>query len=349
MLFNKIFNNNCFDVFPKIPEKSVDLVLVDLPYGQTACEWDVKIDLQLMWKNLKKICKVNCIYVFFTTTKFGVELINSKPHYFRYDLVWEKHNSIGFLSANKMPLRSHEMIYIFSTSTSDDIELNKNLELRAYAKKVYEYINKSQKQIDTDFGNSKTLHFFSFRTSQFSLPTKETYNKLIELYHIDKMDGFINHDKMETKMEKAKMLSRTYNPQKTHGKPYKVKAHKTKDAYGQEEVPEHENKTGDRHPRSIIKCNQSDEKLHPTQKPSDLCEWLIKTYSNENDVVLDFCMGSGSTIIAAINTNRKYIGIEKDQDIYEVAKKRINRLLNDSHDETKPQKTQIKKESDIEV
>ena len=346
MVFNKIFNNNCFDVFPSIPKKSVDLVLVDLPYGQTACEWDVKIDLQLMWKNLKQICKVNCIYVFFTTTKFGVELINSKPNYFRYDLVWEKHNSVGFLSASKMPLRTHEMIYIFSTSTSADIELNKNLELRAYAKKVFGYINKSLEQINTEFGNRKADHFLRFATSQFSLPTKETYNKLIELYHIDKMDGFLTYDKMEMKMEKAKMLSRTYNPQKTPGKPYKVKAHKTKkDVYGQEEGPSHENKTGDRHPKSVIKCNQSDEKLHPTQKPTDLCEWLIKTYSNENDVVLDFCMGSGSSIIAAINSNRQYIGIEKDKDIYKVAKKRIHRFLKESHDKTQPNK----KECEIDV
>mgnify|MGYP003903534661 CR=1 FL=1 len=76
------------------------------------------------------------------------------------------------------------------------------------------------------------------------------------------------------------------------------------------------NRTGDRHPQSIINFHQSDEKLHPTQKPSELCEWLIKTYSNENDVVLDFTMGSGSTIIAAINCHRKYIGIEKDIEIF---------------------------------
>ena len=153
MEFNKLFNDDCFNVFPSIPNKSVDLVLVDLPYGQTACEWDVEIDLKLMWENLKRICKDNCQYVFFTTVRFGNKLINSNQSWFRYDLVWEKYNSVGFLCANKMPLRSHEMIYIFNFSNTDDIELNRNLEMRAYAKKVKGYINKTFLQINKDFGN----------------------------------------------------------------------------------------------------------------------------------------------------------------------------------------------------
>ena len=153
-------------------------------------------------------------------------------------------------------------------------------------------------------------------------------------YHIDKMNGFLTYDQM--KFESVKYI---YNAQKTPGKPYKIKSHKIKkDVYGQVEVPELENTTGDRHPKSIIKFHQSDEKLHPTQKPTILCEWLIKTYSNENDVVLDFCMGSGSSIIGCINSKRQYIGIEKDKDIYEVAKKRIDRFINDSRDKTQPNK-----------
>ena len=116
------------------------MVLVDLPYGQTACEWDVKIDLIEMWKQLKIICKDNCQYVFFTTTKFGIELINSNPKWFRYDLVWKKCKSVGYLNANRMPLRNHEMIYIFSKSNVSDtlhnINVSHNLELREYAKKI---------------------------------------------------------------------------------------------------------------------------------------------------------------------------------------------------------------------
>ena len=231
-----IYNNDCFDVFPLLKNKSVDLVLVDLPYGQTACDWDIKINLVDMWNELKRISKDNCQFVFFTTTKYGVELINSNPKWFKYDLVWEKSTNCGFLNTIYMPLRKHEMMYIFN-----------------------------------------------------------------------KVGGV-----------------KTYNPQKTPGKPYKVKGQKTDTkTYAQEKVIDHSNETGDRHPKSVLKFHQNGDKLHPTQKPLELCEWLIKTYSNEGDLILDFCMGSGTTIEACINTNRNYIGIEKDEKIFEVAKKRI--------------------------
>ena len=318
---SSIYNNDCFNVFDKIENKVIDLVLVDLPYGQTQCDWDICIDLKEMWNSLKRICKVKCQFVFFTTTRFGYNLIESNPKWFRYDLVWEKYKPVGFLNANKMPLRSHEMFYIFSNPNSNDNELTRNIEMREYAKNVLKFIDKKYSEIKKDFGNNKLQHFLQ-GASKFLLPTEKTYNELIEKYNIDKMEGYLTFDKLK-KYERNEI---TYNPQKTPGKPYKVGGHKYKykDVYGQEGRPAHENITGDRHPRSIVKCHQSSEKLHPTQKPLELCEWLIKTYSNEGDLVLDFCMGSGTTIQAAINTNRKYIGIEKDKDIYEIAEKRIS-------------------------
>ena len=120
---NKLFNDDCFNVFEKIDKDTVDMVLVDLPYGQTVCDWDIQIDLNKMWKELKRICKGKCQYVFFTTTNYKIELINSNKRYFKYDLVWEKHNAVGFLSCNKMPLRAHEMIYIFNNGNLDDINI----------------------------------------------------------------------------------------------------------------------------------------------------------------------------------------------------------------------------------
>ena len=315
-----IYNGDCLEVMKDIEPNTIDLVVVDLPYGQTACKWDVVIDLKEMWKQLKRICKDNCQYVFFTTSKFGNDLINSNPTWFRYDLVWEKTYYVGYLSANKMPLRSHEMIYIFSNPSTDDVELIRNLDLREYAKNILKYIGKTNKQIERELGHRKAEHFLACAsTSQFSLPTEKTYNELIDKYNIDKMEGFIKYEDLN-----YKSLNHTYNPQKTPGNPYKTKAHKLKnmDVYGQTELPVRENKTGDRHPTSIVTFNR-DVGLHPTQKPVQLCEWLIKTYSNEGDLVLDFCMGSGSTIVAAINTNRQYIGIEKDEEIFKVAEKRI--------------------------
>jgi DNA modification methylase len=149
----------------------------------------------------------------------------------------------------------------------------------------------------------KTSHFLNCYTStQFSLSTEKTYIELINKYNIDKMDGFI-------KYKNHKFDSYAYNPQKTPGKPYKVNAHNTKkNVYGSKRIPSHENITGDRHPRSVIKCLQSGEKLHPTQKQVDLCEWLIKTYTNENDLVLIFVWPQGQQLRP--RSNQKEIILE---------------------------------------
>jgi site-specific DNA-methyltransferase (adenine-specific) len=233
----ELFNGDCLEIMPTIENNSVDMILVDLPYGQTDCKWDSIIDLNKMWEELKRICKNNANIIFFTTTKFGNKLINSNEKWFKYDLVWEKHLAVGFMNANKMPLRLHEMMYVFGKPSG---------------------------------GN------------------------------------------------------KTYNPQKTPGKPYKRVCCKKKavDVYGKTEG-KGENITGDRHPLSIQKFKSDKEKLHRTQKPVEACEWLIKTYSNESDVVLDFTMGSGSTGVACKNTSRKFIGIEKDEEIFKIAEKRL--------------------------
>jgi site-specific DNA-methyltransferase (adenine-specific) len=119
-----------------------------------------------------------------------------------------------------------------------------------------------------------------------------------------------------------------YNPQKTKGKPYIQKREKKENTGVYRGVEKYYrtsiNNKGDRYPTSIIKFNNPKKSIHPTQKPTDLLEWIIKTYSNENDIILDYTMGSGSTIEACINTNRKYIGIEKDEDIYLTAKNRLD-------------------------
>jgi site-specific DNA-methyltransferase (adenine-specific) len=238
---NTIINGDCLEAMKTIPDKHINLVVVDLPYGQTKCVWDICIDLNLMWIQLKRILKDNGQVVFFCTTKFGNSIINSNPSWFRYDLIWSKDNSVGFLDANKKPLRKHEMMYFF---------------------------------------------------------------------HNDK---------------KTKGVKWTYSPQKTEGKPYKIEGGRLVSVYG--EKISTTNNTGDRFPTSIQHFGYDKEKIHRTQKPVALCEWLIKTYSNEGDTVLDFCMGSGSTVIACINTNRNYIGIEKDKEIFDKAQLRLNKRL----------------------
>ena len=317
-----IKHDDCFNEFKNIKDNTIDLVCVDLPYGQTDNNWDSVIDLSKMWDELKRICKEGTVYVFFCTTKFGHSLISSNPKWFRYDLVWQKSKSVGFLSANKSPLRQHEMIYIFSYS-GDDLHNERNIELRQYAEKVKKYINKPLKEINILIGNQGIHHFYKFKSTQFGIPTNKNYNKLIEHFKINEMKDYIPYDEM-----KEKWKTSTYNPQKTKGKSYKTKGTKMKEGNyiknGRVYSSISKTNNGDRYPTSIIKFDNPKKSLHKTQKPTDILEWLIKTYSNDNDIVLDFTMGSGSTIEACMNTNRRYIGIEKDKDIYLIAKDRLN-------------------------
>ena len=319
---NIIINDDCFNAFDKIEPKSINMILVDLPYGQTACNWDVTIDLKKMWENLKNICTDNCQYIFFCTTKFGNTLINSNPKWFKYDLVWEKSNSVGFLSCNKIPLRRHEMIYIFNSANTDDILNERNNDLRLYATKIKKYINIPTKQINKIIGNQSIDHFFRYKSSQFDLCTEITYNLLIHHFKINDMVDFIEYDKLNNKKP-------TYNPQKIPGKPYTIKGNNKLRTfiYGDNINRSIINNTGDRYPSSVLKFGYDKLKVHMTQKPVLLCEWLIKTYSNENDLVLDFTMGSGTSVIACINTKRNYIGVEKDSDIFKIAENRINEAL----------------------
>ena len=109
----KLLNGDCLELLPELEPNSIDLVFCDLPYGATYCKWDNKIDLSEMWKEFKRVIKPTTPLFFTCSTKFGYELIKSNEKWFRYDLVWEKSSSCGFLNANKMPMRKHEMVYVF--------------------------------------------------------------------------------------------------------------------------------------------------------------------------------------------------------------------------------------------
>ncbi len=388
----ELYNDDCFNVFPKIKNDTVNLFVLDLPYNQTACKWDKDIiPLDKMWDSIKRIMKPNGIVIMFCTAKFGYRLIHSNPKWFRYDLIWKKSRKVGFLSANKMPLRQHENIYlfkpeggtynpqktprdkdykhsgkrssekhygnmleckkeykkedgkhptsiidhenlyVFSDACNDDLDISRNKDLRLYAQKVKDYIGKGLKQINKDMGNRHAEHFFYIKSTQFGIPTETTYANLNALYHLDEMPEFLPYKTLKEMWEKEPET--TYNPQKTKGKPYLIKEHKLErqSVYGSITVPEHMNKTGDRHPSSLIDYDGDSiliyknphKTIHRTQKPVELCEWLIKTYSNEGDTVMDFTMGSGTVAIGCLNTNRKFIGVEKDKEIYEKAQDRI--------------------------
>ena len=322
---NKIYNADCFDIFPQIDDSMIDLVLVDLPFAQTDNTWDVKIDLNNMWTQLKRICKNNTTYLFYCTTKFGNDLINSNPEWFRYDLVYEKSNVVGFLQSKHMPLRTHEMIYVFYQKDYDDKENSRNIILRNYFKELRKKINISISEIIRDCGQGVVRSLSKNSSSQFTLPSEIIYNTLIHNYHIEMMPDFRTY--LELKKLYEKPIQNTYNPQKTDGKPYKDKVKQSeinsKLSNYRAKLIQSSNKTGQRFPTSIIRFKPDAERIHPTQKPISLNEYLINTYSNEGDLVLDFCFGSGSSIIACINTKRNYIGCEKDVDIFNKAYERI--------------------------
>jgi DNA modification methylase len=237
-----LLHGDCLKLMPTLGDNSVDMVLVDLPYGVTKCKWDIAIDLDEMWVQLKRICKPNANLVFFCTTKFGNKLINSNEKWFRYDLVWEKPNPLGFLDAKLRPLRKHEMVYVFSKPS----------------------------------GGVKTYN-----------PQKTTGHKAL---------GHVKGREYKDGMDSI----------------YEITG--TSDKYIDDT----------RYPTSIQKFIFDKQKIHRTQKPVAMCEWLIKTYSNEGDVVLDFTMGSGSTGLACQNTGRGFIGIEMDEEIFKIAEMRLN-------------------------
>lgn len=235
---SKIILGETIEEMSKLPDKSIDMILCDLPYGTTQCKWDSIIPFDKLWSQYERIIKPNGAIVLTASQPFTSNLIMSNPKLFRYSLVWEKSKSTGYLNSKKMPMRSHEDVLVFYKG----------------------------------------------------LPT--------------------------------------YNPQMVEGTPYdKGIAHRPTEVYREQKGEIHvKNNTGLRYPRSVqyFKTAESEGKVyHPTQKPIMLMEWLIKTYTNENEIVLDNCIGAGTTAIAAIRTNRKYIGIEIDENYYNVTKQRI--------------------------
>ncbi len=230
---------DCLELMKSLPDKSIDMILCDLPYGTTACKWDVIIPFEPLWEQYKRIIKDNGAIVLTASQPFTSLLVMFNLEMFRYEWIWSKNRGNGIFNAKKMPMKSHENILVFYKA----------------------------------------------------LPT--------------------------------------YNPIMTEGKPYKCKQGKQTDAFGLntgKEIITINN--GDRYPLSVVNFNSTNgSNIHPTQKPVALFEYLIKTYTNEGDLVLDNCAGSGTTAIACLNTKRNYILIEKEPKYYEVILNRIENYV----------------------
>ena len=239
----KLYNDDCLKIMPQLADKSVDMILCDLPYGvlnksNPGAKWDSLIPFDSLWANYERLIKDNGVIVLFASGMFTAKLMLSKPELWRYNLIWKKGNRVsGFLNAKKQPLRNHEDICVF------------------YKK-------------------------------------QPTYNPQMVV-------GSKNHS--------VGSLSKTRN----------------NNCYGEFKLYE-DKLDGRKYPKSILEFEKEHpQQYHPTQKPIALLEYLIKTYTNVDDLVLDNCMGSGSTGVACVSQNRNFIGIELQEDYYNIAVNRI--------------------------
>lgn len=233
---------DCIELMKDIPDKSVDMILCDLPYGTTACKWDVIIPFEPLWAQYTRVIKDNRAIVLFGTEPFSSHLRLSNEKIYKYDWVWKKRPT-GYLNSKKMPMRSIENISVFykKPPTYNPQGLIKYNSIRKNST--------SKSEVDRSIRNGIAAHNGGILTGDY--------------------------------------------------------------------VQEYKN-----YPDQLL-IFKNDNGLHPTQKPVGLLEYLIKTYTNVGGVVLDSCMGSGSTGVACVNTNRNFIGIELDEEYFEIAKERI--------------------------
>ena len=237
---NKIYNEDCLEGMKRIPDKSVDMILCDLPYGTTACKWDEIIPFESLWEQYERVIKDNGAIVLFGSEPFSSKLRMSNIKNYKYDWIWDKNKGSNYASAKYMPLKIHETISVFSK------------------------------------GNKRVDYYPVMREGK--MRNKKSYSKGGGVYGSLKSDGKDNYNNLY-------------------------------------------------YPVSILNYSNASQKgkVHPTQKPVPLFEYLIKTYTNEGETVLDNCMGSGTTAIACLNTNRNFIGFEMDKEYFDIANERINK------------------------
>jgi len=239
---------DCLELMKDIPNRSINMVLCDLPYSLTANKKDISLDFNKLWAQYKRIIKDNGIIVLFAQGLFYVDLVNSNRKMFRYDIIWDKELTTGFLNAKRCPLRSHEQIAIFYTKLPP--------------------------------------YFPQFKDNGIPLHSKGKS-------YIDKIAKNSNYGKYENTDDS--------------------RAGETK-----------------KYPKSIWKYTKPHPSVakHATEKSIPLLEELIKTYTYEEDLVLDNCMGSGTTGVACVRTNRNFIGMELDENYFQIAKERIENEQN---------------------
>lgn len=242
----EMFLGNCLEIMTQLPEKSIDLVLCDPPYGITDCKWDSIIPLDEMWSSLERVVKPKAAMVFTASQPFTSRLVSSNFKAFKHSWVWEKNRGSNFLNVKYAPMKEHEDVLVFCNNSP-----------------TYNPIKEPRKG-----GGTARADYAVSRNP-----------------YLDRSEGFVSKLKQKPCTQLITKL---------------------------------------RCPRSIQKFN-TEVGLHPTQKPVALMEYMIRTYSNEGDTVLDFAMGSGTTGVACMNTNRRFVGIELEPKYFAVAQERMER------------------------
>lgn len=301
---NKLYKGDCLIESHKIESGSVDLILTDLPYGTVKglggdikkykrlsnSDWDNVIDTDKIMQIANRILRKNGKMVLTANQPFTTELISKAipnlPHC--YNMYWDKLHFANCLGSNKAPVSYIEDVLVFSKN----YDFEGLHPLRDYFKNLFNFIGLNKKNIIEKIGQ-RADHCFRVNSSQFGLCTEKTYLELIEVFNINFVKEFKTFK--ELKDIEFKYQSR-FNL--WEGKKYKS---------------------------NILKYKKDYDGHHPTQKPVLLLEDLIKTFSNENDLVVDLTMGSGSTGVACKNTNRNFIGIEMNEEYFKIAKQRINK------------------------
>jgi len=237
---NRIYNEDCLEGMKRIPDKSVDMILCDLPYGTTACKWDTIIPFEPLWEQYERVIKDGGAIVLTAAQPFTSALVMSNPKWFKYSWVWDKVKPSGFQIAKYRPMMRQEDVLVF--------------------------------------GKAKVQYY--------PIMTDREKQKKSKVYSSSDSSPLASNDGEE----------RTYTQ---------------------------------KYPQSILTYSNANQrgKVHPTQKPVALFEYLIRTYTSENETILDNCMGSGTTAIACLNTNRNYIGFEMDENYHTVANERIAKHL----------------------
>ena len=309
---NKIIQGDCLIEMLKIPDKSVDMILCDLPYGTTACKWDTIIPFEPLWEQYKRIIKDNGAIVLTASQPFTSALVMSNIKDYSHNWVWIKNKVTKFLSVKTQPLSKTEDILVFYQQYDDTFTDWR----RQYFKKLLEFIGKNKKYIVENLGQGLD-HCFRYDSRQFAVPTKENYQLLDNEFIISNFSEYKQYQEIQD-------VPRTYNPQGIVKFEVKKlnngKKKKENDVYNFECDKYEQEFTN--YPNNILYFD-CETGLHPTQKPVALFEYLIKTYTNEGDLVLDNCAGSGTTGVACKNLNRNYILIEQDENYCKIAEERL--------------------------